>query len=180
MRFTLLNGEPDPEAPLNAHLDCLTAELHRRGHQAEILTLRQMNLRGCTGCFGCWLKTPGVCVKRDDSAILCRAALRSDLLLFATPMILGTTSALLLRAVEQMIPLLLPYIVIEGGEMHHSARYKHYPLCALLLGSCDKEDQEITSAIWKRTTRNMKTKLVATLLAEHPIQEEADAILAVA
>ena len=36
------------------------------GTQTELLELRHLNIRPCTGCLGCWTKTPGRCVQRDD------------------------------------------------------------------------------------------------------------------
>ena len=104
------------------------------GHAVTLLDLAQLDLKGCSGCFNCWVKTPGECVKRDDSATVCRAAINADLLLLASPMMMGFTTALLKRAADQMIPLLHPYFIVEGGEVHHRARYAHYPAMALLLG----------------------------------------------
>ena len=73
--------------------------------------------------------------------------LDADLLLLASPMTMGFTTALLKRAADQMIQLIHPYFVVEGGEIHHRARYAHYPVFALLLGAgpdSDAEDIEIT------------------------------------
>jgi len=82
-----------------------------------------------------------------------------------------------------MIPLVHPYFVIEGGEVHHLARYQKCPLFALLLGAdsdTDAEDIEITQAIWQRTARNLKSRLVFASLIEHPAQELANELIAAA
>ena len=78
-----------------------------------------------------------------------------------------------------MIQLVHPYFVIEGGEAHHRARYAHYPKFGLLLGAgggSDDEDIEITTAMWKRTARNMKSSLVFTAVASRSAEEVADEI----
>ena len=31
------------------------------------IDLSQLNIANCVGCFGCWTKTPGRCVIRDDA-----------------------------------------------------------------------------------------------------------------
>lgn len=31
------------------------------------IDLSELNLSNCVGCFGCWTKTPGRCVIRDDA-----------------------------------------------------------------------------------------------------------------
>ncbi len=129
------------------------------------------------------MKTPGECVKRDDSATVCRAAINADLLLLASPMKMGFTTALLKRAADQMIPLIHPYFVVEGGEVHHRARYAHYPEFGLLLGAdadTDAEDIEITTTMWSRMARNMKSRLAFTAVANRSAEEVADELARVA
>ncbi|MGD0938387.1 MAG: NAD(P)H-dependent oxidoreductase [Terracidiphilus sp.] len=183
MRIAILNGEPDPASEFQTYLVEVARSLTAAGHAITTLNLRDLNLKGCSGCFGCWVKTPGECVRRDDSEHVCRTAIEADLVLFASPMKMGFTSALLKRATDQMIPLLHPYFVMEGGEVHHRARYARFPLFGLLLGSepdTDAEDIEITTAMWNRLTRNLKTRLVFTAIAERPAQEVADELIAAA
>ncbi len=100
------------------------------GHKVDKLDLVALDLKGCTGCFNCWVRTPGECSKRDDSAIVSRAVLNADLVLLAAPIVMGFTTALLKRAADQMIQLIHPYFVVEGGEVHHRARYAQFPQMA--------------------------------------------------
>ncbi len=74
------------------------------------------------------MQTPGECVAKDDSALVCRELVRSDLALFASPVIMGFPSALLKKTGEKLIPLIHPYFAIDRGEVHHRARYDHYLL----------------------------------------------------
>jgi multimeric flavodoxin WrbA len=183
MRITILNGEPDAALPFHAFLETLTNRLAALGHAVTRLDLASLDLKGCTGCFGCWVKTPGVCAKCDDSATVCRAMLGADLLLLASPMTMGFTTSLLKRAADQMVPLLHPYFVVEGGEIHHRARYAHYPVFALLLGvgpDSDAEDVEITRTMWGRMARNMKSRLAWSGVAIVDVEEVADELTRVA
>jgi hypothetical protein len=187
MRIAILNGEPDPLSEFEKYLHRVAERLTATGHAVETIELRAIDLKGCSGCFGCWVKTPGECVKRDDSATVCRAAIAADLLVLASPLIMGFTTALLKRAADQMIPLIHPYFVVEGGEAHHRARYASYPEWGLLLGAgedSDAEDIEITTAIWRRTARNMKSRLVFAAVADGASNctavEVVDAIVAAA
>jgi multimeric flavodoxin WrbA len=183
MRITILNGEPDAASPFQVYLETLTNRLMASGHTVTKLDLRALDLKGCTGCWNCWVKTPGECGKRDNSETICRAALGADLLLLASPMTMGFTSALLKRAADQMVPLLHPYFVVEGGEIHHRARYAHYPVFALLLGAgpdSDAEDVELTRTMWGRMARNMKSRLAWTAIAEGNAEEVADVLTRVA
>jgi multimeric flavodoxin WrbA len=179
MRITNLNGNPNPASDFQNYLQALAQRLTASGHAVTQLDLAGLDLKGCSGCFGCWVKTPGKCVKRDDSERVCRAAISADLLLLASPLVMGFTTALLKRAADQMIPLIHPYFVIEGGEAHHRSRYAHYPKFGLLLGAdrgSDAEDIEITTAIWKRTARNLKSRMAFTAVADRAPEEVADEI----
>ncbi|HKN20405.1 MAG TPA: NAD(P)H-dependent oxidoreductase [Terracidiphilus sp.] len=183
MRITILNGEPDAASSFQAYLKKLANRLQALGHAVTKLDLAALDLKGCTGCWNCWVKTPGECAKRDDSATVCRAVLSSDLLLLASPMTMGFTTALLKRAADQMVPLVHPYFVVEGGEIHHRARYAHYPVFALLLGTGpdnDAEDVEITRTMWGRMARNIKSRLAWSAVAEGNAEEVADELARVA
>lgn len=177
MRITILNGEPDPMAAFDAYQSLIAERLKAQGHAVEKLDLRGLDLKGCSGCFNCWLRTPGECCKRDDSATVCRAVLNSDLVLFASPIVMGFTSALLKRAADQLIPLVHPYLVVQTGEVHHRARYARYPKLALLVGAgpdSDAEDIEITTAMWSRLARNLSSTLSFVAVADRAAQEVAD------
>ena len=183
MHITILDGEPYPASPFSAYLSDLTSQLSAHGHFVDRLELRTLDLKGCSGCFGCWVKTPGECCKGDASATVCRSVLASDLLLLASPMIMGFTTALLKGAVEQLLPALHPYFVMEGGEVHHRARYAHYPLLALLLApgeETDAEDIEITTTMWARMARDFKSRLAFTAIANRSAMEVADELALVA
>jgi len=177
MRIAILDGEPDPASPFSAYLSSLAGHLASQGHSVNRFELRTLDLKGCSGCFNCWVKTPGECSKRDASADICRSAIASDLLLLAAPMVMGFTSALLKGAVEQMLPILHPYFVVEGGEVHHRARYAHYPRLGLLMGAgsdTDAEDIEIATTMWARMARDMKSRLVFAAVADRAAEEVAD------
>jgi multimeric flavodoxin WrbA len=183
MRITILNGDPESGSAFDTYVQRMAVCMADAGHDVTTFDLRSLDLKGCSGCLGCWVKTPGECAKRDDSARICRAAIQASLLVFASPVAMGFTSALLKGAVEQMIPLLHPFIVMEGGECHHRARYAAYPALALLLGPAadsDAEDLAITTAMWTRTARNLKTRLVQTAVADRTPSEVADAFVAAA
>ncbi len=183
MRITILNGDPDPASAFQLYVQQVAGRLADSGHTVTTLNLRDLDLKGCSGCFGCWVKTPGECVKRDDSARVCRAVIDSSLTVLASPIVMGFTTALLKRATDQMIPLVHPYFVVQGGEMHHRPRYAKYPALGLLLGAgsnCDAEDIEIATAIWKRTARNLKFRTVFTAVADRSAKEVADELARVA
>ena len=183
MRITILNAEPDADSGFDAYIREYGDRLAASGNEVARVDLRDLNLKGCSGCWGCWVKTPGLSANCDDSELVCRALLAADLVVWASPVIMGFTSALTKRAQDQMIPLVHPYIEVEGGEMHHRARYERYPRFALLLApgpDTDAEDLEITRTIWARTARNLKSELAFTAVTAIPAEEAADELASVA
>ena len=183
MRITIVNGEPDASAPFDSYVRGVASSLAERGNDVRELTLRDMNVHGCTGCFGCWLRTPGECVQHDDGEQLCRAVINSGLVVFAAPMVMGYPSSLAKRAAERLIPLLHPYIEIEGGEMHHRKRYDRYPDVGLIVSpgsDTDAEDLEITRHLWERLARDFKSRLTLFAVADRSSKEVADELVAAA
>ena len=177
MNITILNGNPYRGNPhFDDYLGRLSEELVSEGQAANILVLREMDLKYCIGCFDCWVKTPGLCVTDDEGRDVCRAYINSDFVLWASPVIMGFYSALLKKTIDKMIPLLHPYTTVDQGEAHHRARYEKYPLLGLLLQrgeETDDEDIQIIADIHSRTALNFKSRVAFTRLMDEPIEEVA-------
>ena len=77
----------------------------------------------CAGCFGCWVKTPGVCVHADAGREVAARAARGGLLVYLTPVTFGSYSAELKKALDHMVPILLPYLKKSGADTRHPQRY---------------------------------------------------------
>ncbi len=177
MKITMLNGNPDAgNAAFDGYFKNLSDVLASDGHTVTVFALREMDIKYCTGCWGCWVKTPGECTVADESRDVCRAAINSDFVLWASPVIMGFYSALLKKVTDKFIPLVHPYAVFDQGEAHHLARYDKYPLFGLLLeksAETDDEDIKIISDIHRRTALNIKTTLSFTKLTLDPVEEVA-------
>lgn len=87
MRCTVLFASPRGErsntlALLHPWLDAW----RQAGHEAEVFSLYDMNIKPCTACRGCqndWQRP--ACVTQDDMQPIFDSVLQSDLLLLATP-----------------------------------------------------------------------------------------------
>ena len=134
MKITILNGNPDSgNNTFEEYLLSLCAILANKGNTVSHIKLRNKNISYCVGCFNCWVKTPGVCSFLDDAPEILHEIIHSVLLLFASPVIMGFTSALLKKMQDKLIPLVHPYIELVKKECHHKKRYEHYPKLSLLL-----------------------------------------------
>lgn len=173
MKITVLNGSPGTQNGLDDYLTGLRDRLAAGGHRVKVLTLREMDIHYCVGCWGCWVKTPGECVAKDDSEQVARAILKADRVLFASPVTMGFLSALLKKTMDKLIPIIHPYMLVDQGEAHHRPRYNHYPLMSLLLEQtpgADTEDIQIITEAFARTTLNMKSRLLFSKLTSEPVE----------
>jgi multimeric flavodoxin WrbA len=180
MKVTILNGNPDASNTIfDDYLNKLSDTLSSDSNEVIIFTLRDMNLKYCRGCWGCWVQTPGECVVKDDTRKIRRQYINSDLVLFASPVFMGFTSALLKRAHDKLLALIHPYLELVDGEVHHLARYDKYPLMALLLEKgedVDEEDIKIISDIYRRDAINFKTSFCFTKFTSDSVEEVSNEI----
>lgn len=177
MRFTILDGAPAP-GPFTEALDGVAAGLAARGAAVTRLAGRELALGQCRGCFGCWTTTPGRCVLRDDGEAVLRAVVGSDVVVLASPIEMGLTTALSRRMSERLLPALQPFFAVVEGEIHHRARYARPPRLALVHGheEVDAEDEEILLLLHRRMALNMRSTLALVASTARPPEEIADAL----
>lgn len=183
MKITILNGNPQP-SPFDAYLAELAALLEGGAHSVTRIDLRSIPLRHCIGCWGCWVKTPGLCTCQDASLAMDQAVIASDFTLWASPLKMGFPSELLKMALDKHLPLVHPYLVIDQGEVHHLPRYPRSPRLGLLLekdaalAGTGADDLQIVSDIHCRTALNFKSRLEFSLTSETPPADLAARITA--
>ena len=154
MKALILNGERENESALGPVQEILTRELSIPGWTAESILLREKEIARCMGCFGCWVKTPGVCVIDDFGREVARMVVGSDLLIFLTPITFGGYSSELKKAVDRFAcPMLLPFFTKREGEVHHKARYKSLP-DLIVIGIMPRKDGESERIFTKLVERN--------------------------
>jgi len=180
MNILLIDGIPDiSNTKFGKYLNGLVKLLVKNNHSVKHIKLRDKNIKYCIGCWSCWVKTPGQCFVSDDSHKICYDFINSEFVLFASPIIMGFTSALLKQLQDKLIPLLHPYIEIIQNESHHKKRYESYPKLGLLLDKsedADNEDIEIISNIYSRFSLNFRSKHCFTKMTNQNIEEVFHAI----
>lgn len=174
IKILIMNGNPYEKGNFDDFTSELKSKLEKDGHIANELILRNMDIKQCLGCWGCWVKTPGECLVKDDTVNIRREFITSDLVLMVSPIIMGFTSALLKKATDKLIPLIHPYNAIRNNEIHHLKRYDKYPYLGLLIKKSkdtDEEDLDIVSDIYRRMAINMATDLVLIKTFDTDIDE---------
>ena len=114
----------------------------------DILFSANPIVKPCMGCFGCWTKTPGICVINDRCSDIASYIAKCEELILISPILFGGYSENIKAVIDRFIPYVLPYFRIVGGEMHHKMRYKHsFKLKALFYGKCDSEEKQIAESL---------------------------------
>jgi len=179
-QITILDGDPAQDVAYQAALSELTQYLQQRGHTVQLLALRELTLRHCVGCFGCWVKTPGVCtIRNDDVTAIHRAWLGADLVILSSPLRAGFVSALLKTAVDRFLPLVHPYIELVQGEMAHRHRYGHLPPLGSFLAPGPRDtvaDLDIAAAWIGRVAQQVREPLAFSATVADAAEATADTI----
>lgn len=131
-KVVILDGCGIHDQDLTPLLGGLSEVLRADGSRLETFPLRALRLAHCIGCFGCWLKTPGMCVENDDGRQVARAVMQSDTTVFFTPVTFGGYSPDLKKMMDHFIQLISPYFQLEHNEVHHPPRYARRPRLVMI------------------------------------------------
>jgi len=154
----ILDGGTAASASLTDPAAAVTVKLlDRLGWGSSLFRMRELDIAPCRGCFDCWVKTPGVCIIDDPARDIAREFMRSDLVVFLTPITFGGYSSELKKGIDRLIPLILPYFTFVGSEIHHIRRYRSYPnlLGIGTLPGPDPEGEAIFSDLLVRNSINI-------------------------
>jgi multimeric flavodoxin WrbA len=169
MNALILNGG-GPEKPYHEIVERMTARARQHGAETLAFDLTSMNIKPCRGCFGCWVKTPGVCFSRDDMDRIMPHLAKSDWVVWVTPIVFGGYGYHLKKAADRSIPILLPFFTRVNGEIHHPLRYQHGGRRLAVIGVLpgpDAESERIFHGLVERNAINFHARPASIVLYEH-------------
>jgi multimeric flavodoxin WrbA len=97
------------------------------GAEVELFYTKKLNINPCQGCFNCWLKTPGVCLQKDDMQMLHPKLREADIWVFATPVYVDGMTGPMKNLLDRFIPLVQPFVELRDGHCRHPLREGHKP-----------------------------------------------------
>jgi len=152
MQTLLLNGCNLNDEYAQRLLQLVTAVLGESGSPPEVIHLEELRIADCTGCFGCWTRTPGECVIHDDARVVTARMAHAERIIYFCPVVFGGFAPRLKRVIERSISLLLPFMRVYHGELHHPMRYgRQYELCGV--GILNRPDPEAAASFKERIRR---------------------------
>jgi multimeric flavodoxin WrbA len=133
------------------------------GWEINAFSPQDKSIAPCQGCFGCWIKTPGICVIDDDGRDVVKMAVQSNMIVFLSPVTFGGYSSDLKKAIDRLIPITLPFFMKIDGEIHHKHRYAQSPLLigVGILSNPDEESEQIFKTLVARNAINLHSPLSA-------------------
>ena len=147
----------------------LTTQLQAQGWDVEHILLREQKIGNCAGEFFCWVRTPGVCIIKDDNRTISAAIIASDLMIYLTPVTFGGYSSALKRIVDHQIQNISPFFAKIEDETHHQKRYEKYPdfLAVGWMDTFNAQDEAVFQYLVQRNALNWhaKTYVSGVLLA---------------
>jgi len=168
MKITIINGAPSERySPFSQAFQNFKHQ-YTDSNEVTIFNLKDLSINYCTGCFNCWLKTPGICTLKDDMEMLLKENAKTDLILFTSPICAGTMTALTKKVLDRMIPVVLPYIKNFDGECHHPRRYDNRPDLGIVVmdnGNTDIESTSLLFNMFDRLAKNFHSEKIIKLSA---------------
>lgn len=168
MKITVFNGSPRAEKG-NTHfmVKAFLEGAEKSGAVTNNIFLSKKKINPCKGCFTCWLKTPGVCVFKDDMKSLHSEVLSSDIIVFAFPLYVDNVSGQMKIFMDRLMTLADPRITKdENGESRHQKRYDQPSPGVVVISNCGFPEYshfQVVSLLFKRFARNLHSKVLGEI-----------------
>lgn len=167
MKALILDGSREGDSLTPVAVLGMTSALAGRADFVERVKPCELAIAPCAGCFGCWTRTPGECVVKDDARDVVVSYLRSDLVVYATPVTFGGYSSHLKKLLDRIILSVLdPRFIVLSGEVRHRLRYRRYPKTIGLgtLPSPDPDAERLFGRLLARNGLNIHRTVESTVL----------------
>ncbi len=120
----------------------------------------------CRGCFGCWVRTPGICCIKDDMQQIIEEFRSSDVIIAATPVYIDSMSSYMKKAWERLLPAMEPYFEYDGVWVRHRAR-SGKPKALFVISTCAMPELQQFDALlqtFRRISHNFSMDFLGQLL----------------
>jgi len=125
MKVLAFNASPRKEKGVSEIIMNLFLEgAAEGGAETERYYIVDLDIKGCIGCFKCWVETPGRCIYRDDMDWIIPKFMDADVIYLGTPIYNYNITHYLQRMMERMLPTALPYMEEREGSTRHPERHE--------------------------------------------------------
>lgn len=166
MKIICINGSPKGK---NSNSHRIASEFlegaRKAGAETETVFLVEKEIGECKACLSCWIKTPGKCIQKDDMAELLEGVIKSDIVVFATPVYADNVTGIMKIFIDRMIPAVDPRVKRVRGETVHVKRYDMYPKIVVISNSGFPEQTHFQTLrlYFRRLSRNMHSEVIGEI-----------------
>lgn len=136
-------------------------------------------IKQCIGCFGCWVKTPGSCVLKDEYCNMAKKLASCDEIQIISRCTYGCYSPFIRNILDRSLPYLLPYFTNINGTMHHKPRYKGHKLSVSVYfygENISENERQTATELVKANAVNMYAEVKNITFTQAPIARQNDSI----
>jgi len=137
-------------------------------HHIKRIKVESSRMAYCTGCWSCWVKTPGLCAHNDDTQNMLAESIKSDYVIQFTENSVGYITSLSKKALEKHIPLIHPYLEVVEGECHHKKRYETTPRLGLVYINPEQNEKDYENS------KRMVSRMALNLRSDMPFSVNID------
>ena len=124
MKVLIINGSPRGERSNTLQMtEAFVGGMKRAAEvETETVTLKNLDIRPCLGCFSCWSRTPGRCVIDDDVRDVTLKMFASDVVIYSFPLFYYSVPSKLKALIERQLPTVAPFMqgqknyLVNGGH----------------------------------------------------------------
>lgn len=131
-------------------------------HDDKIVS-KENKIHKCMGCFGCWVKTPGQCVIKDEFQKMGEWIAGADKVVIISRCVYGSYSPFVKNVLDRSISYIHPYFTKRNGEVHHRSRYHRKQNFEIIFYGEQilSEEKETAMALTKANGVNFNTTEIA-------------------
>lgn len=113
----------------------------------SVIVSGEHNISNCIGCFGCWIKSPGKCIIKDNYSDMGEYLSKTEELIIISECFYGSYSPFVKNVLDRSISYVLPYFTVVKDLMHHKRRYKNRINMKVFFYGKDIKDYEKETAL---------------------------------
>lgn len=125
MKVLVINGSPKGERSNTLNITRAFLDGFPEDTEVEYVTLAQLDVKPCRGCFSCWGKSRGKCVINDDMQPIYGKILAADIVVESFPLYFFGMPSIMKAMTDRCLAFMQPYMgnrTENGTESFHEMR----------------------------------------------------------
>lgn len=168
MKILALNSSPRKDRGGTALLlNTFLEGAKEAGAEINLMYVHDLEIKPCLGCFACWVKTPGICVQKDNMQDLLTKRQNADVMILATPVYVDGMTSTMKAILDRSIPLVQPFFEIRDDHCRHPPLNVRKPIKVVLVsisGFCEMDNFDPLVLHIKAFCKNLNGEFIGAIL----------------